>query len=204
MNNKSMLKNKKFWIFTAFCAVILLVGWISNELAIAYLFNHNLDKGERIHDIILDNISYYNVSVFVDITMVAAILLYLIYLFSKKSYADFPVVLLALGIFEILRAIFIILTPTPAPCPGCKFGYIRPDFAGNFPSGHFAIPVFIFSYFLVKREYKLSICLGILALINFIAIMLSFGHYTVDMVGTILLAYSIFLTLKHYGFFRKS
>ncbi len=202
--NKNLSNHRRFWIFLIMSTLILVASYIANDLSISYLLKHNYNKGPILPDIILDNIPYYDVSIIVDFTMVASVLLYIIYLFLYRKFDELPYLMLLFSAFEFLRAICIILTPMSKPCIGdqCVFGWLYNEYAGLFPSGHLAISYLFNLYFLHRKNVrKIGFLMIILTLINAICIMLARGHYTIDLVGTFFIGYTVFIIFELY--FKK-
>ncbi len=132
----------------------IIIGAGLNFASETYLHNY-MSEGKTLpmlSDLILDNLPFYNVSLIYDIFCLVPIALLLIYFVHKKDYNRIPMVLVLVGIFYVVRGIFIVLTPFGNPP---MFNGSDPLFKGFskyelgvYPSGH-AGNVFLI-YLLVK------------------------------------------------------
>jgi len=172
----------------------IIAGAAMNFASETYLHNY-MSEGKTLpmlSDLILDNLPFYNVSLIYDIFCLVPLVLVLVYFVQKKDYDRIPLFLVMSGIFYIIRAIFIVLTPFGNPP---MFNGSDPLFHGfsNFelgvyPSGHTG-NVFLM-YLLVKdRGYKslILICLAIVV----IALFLARGHYSIDILSGLFFSYAI-------------
>jgi len=189
-----VLKSK--YLYIGFLAVIAGSGL--NFASQAYLY-HYISEGKTLpmlSDLILDNLPFIDVSLIYDIAALIPIVLIIIYVFHKKDYNRFPLILLMVGLFYIVRGIFIVLTPFGNP-PMFNGSYpLFQGFAnyelGVYPSGH-AGNVFLL-YLLVKdKVYKWLILTCLIIVI--ITLFLAHGHYSIDILSGIFFAYAI----KSYG-----
>ena len=159
-----------------------------------YLHNY-MSEGKTLpmlSDMILDNLPFYNVTLIYDIFCLVPVGLMLIYIVHKKEYNRLPMFLILIGIFYIVRGIFIVLTPFGNPP---MFNGSDPIFKGFskyelgvYPSGH-AGNVFLL-YLLVKdKSYKwlIFICLFIVI----ISLFLARGHYSIDVLSGLFFSYAI-------------
>jgi membrane-associated phospholipid phosphatase len=147
-------------------------------------------------DLILDNLPFYNVSVIYDIFCLFPVLFVLIYIVHKKDYNRIPVFFLLVGIFYIVRGIFIVLTPFGNPPMFNGTDSIFKGFSkyelGVYPSGHTGN---IFMMFLLVKDsvYKKLILLCLVVVI--LALFLARGHYSIDILSGLFFSYAI----KAYG-----
>ena len=120
------------------------------------------------------------------------LVLVLVYFVHKKDYDRIPLFMVMSGIFYIVRAIFIVLTPFGNPP---MFNGSDPLFHGfsNFelgvyPSGHTG-NVFLM-YLLVKdKGYKSLILICLIIVI--VALFLARGHYSIDILSGLFFSYAI-------------
>ena len=172
----------------------IIAGAVMNFASETYLHNY-MSEGKTLpmlSDLILDHLPFYNVSLIYDIFCLVPLVLVLVYFVHKKDYNRIPLFMVMSGIFYIVRAIFIVLTPFGNPP---MFNGSDPLFHGfsNFelgvyPSGHTG-NVFLM-YLLVKdKGYKslILICLAIVIL----ALFLARGHYSIDILSGLLFAYAL-------------
>jgi hypothetical protein len=159
-----------------------------------YLHNY-ISEGKTLpmlSDLILDNLPVIDVSLIYDIVSLIPIILALVYIFHKKDYNRIPFFLLMIGIFYIVRGIFIVLTPFGNPPMFNGSDPLFHGFAnyelGVYPSGH-AGNVFLLMLLVKNRGYKWII--GICLIIVIIALFLAHGHYSIDILSGIFFAYAI-------------
>ena len=163
-----------------------------------YLHNY-LSEGKALpmlSDLILDNLPHIDVSLIYDIVALIPIILIIGYIFHKKDFNRIPFFLLMVGLFYIVRGIFIVLTPFGNPP---MFNGSDPLFhgfsnyeLGVYPSGH-AGNVFLLLLLVNDRVYKWII--GICLIIVILALFLAHGHYSIDILSGIFFAYAI----RSYG-----
>jgi hypothetical protein len=172
----------------------IIAGAVMNFASETYLHNY-MSEGKTLpmlSDLILDHLPFYNVSLIYDIFCLVPLVLVLVYFVHKKDYDRIPLFMVMSGIFYIVRAIFIVLTPFGNPP---MFNGSDPLFHGfsNFelgvyPSGHTG-NVFLM-YLLVKdRGYK-SLILTCLAIV-IMALFLARGHYSIDILSGLFFSYAI-------------
>ncbi len=192
MGNSLIPVIKSKYLYIGILSVI--AGAAMNFASETYLHNY-MSEGKTLpmlSDLILDNLPFYNVSLIYDIFCLVPLVLVLIYFVHKKDYDRIPLFMVMSGIFYIIRAIFIVLTPFGNPP---MFNGSDPLFHGfsNFelgvyPSGHTG-NVFLM-YLLVKdKGYKslILICLAIVV----IALFLARGHYSIDILSGLFFSYAI-------------
>jgi membrane-associated phospholipid phosphatase len=185
-----LLKNKFFYLGLA----ILLIGVIGNYLSDGYL-NKCLCSGEippTLSDLILDNIPYLNVSFLYDWLAFVSVIFFAFYVFLYKEYENLPYYFLVLGLFEILRATFVVLTPFGHPTnfagsTSIFHGFTRYDL-GLYPSGHTGLN---FMYLFLSKGFPKLILL-ILSLGIVFSLFLSRGHYSIDILSGIIFAYAVY------------
>jgi hypothetical protein len=185
-----VLKSKYFYI--GILAIIAGAGM--NFASESYLHNY-MSEGKTLpmlSDLILDNLPFYNVSLIYDIFCLVPLVLVLVYLVHRKDYDRIPLFLLMSGIFYIVRAVFIVLTPFGNPP---MFNGSDPLFHGfsNFelgvyPSGHTG-NVFLMLLLVKDKSYKWLILICLLIVI--MALFLARGHYSIDILSGLFFSYAI-------------
>ncbi|MBE3085481.1 MAG: hypothetical protein IMZ64_04615 [Bacteroidetes bacterium] len=209
MNHNYKGKNKLF-LYTSeifhsliplFKSRYLYIGLLSvfagiglNIASQTYLHNY-MSEGKTLpmlSDLILDNLPVVDVSLIYDIVCLIPIILALIYIVHKKDYNRIPFFLLMIGLFYIVRGIFIVLTPFGNPP---MFNGSDPLFngfskyeLGVYPSGH-AGNVFLLLLLVKNRCYKWIIAFCLIVVI--LALFLAHGHYSIDVLSGIFFAYAI-------------
>lgn len=196
-----VLKSRYFYIGL----ISVFAGIGLNIASQTYLHNY-ISQGKSLpmlSDLILDNLPHIDVSLIYDIVALIPIILAVVYVFHKKDYNRIPFLLLMVGLFYIVRGIFIVLTPFGNPP---MFNGSNPLFhgfsnyeLGVYPSGH-AGNVFLLLLLVKDRFYKWII--GICLIIVILALFLSHGHYSIDILSGIFFSYAIrAFGEKHFSMF---
>jgi hypothetical protein len=189
-----VLKNRYFYI-----SLLALISGIGlNNASQAYLHDY-ISMGKTLpilSDLILDKLPFINVSILYDIFGITSILLAVIYIVHKKDYNRIPLIFLMIGIFYIVRGIFIVLTPFGNP-PMFNGSYpLFHGFAnyelGVYPSGH-AGSLFLIMLLVNDKVYKWLI--GICLVIVIITLFMAHSHYSIDILSGLFFAYAI----RSYG-----
>lgn len=186
----------------------VLAGIALNIASQTYLHNY-MSEGKTLpmlSDLILDNLPVIDLSLVYDIVCLVPIFLMFIYIVHKKEYNRVPFILLMVGIFYLVRGVFIVLTPFGNPP---MFGGSDPLFngfskyeLGVYPSGHAGN---LFMLFLLVNDsvYKKIILACLIIVI--IALLLSHGHYSIDIFSGIFFSYAIrSYGIKHFRMFDLS
>ena len=187
---------KSKYLYIGFLSV--LAGMALNIASQTYLHNY-MSEGKTLpmlSDLILDNLPVIDLSLVYDIVCMIPILLVFIYMIHRKDFNRFPFILLMVGLFYLVRGVFIVLTPFGNPPLFMGSDPLFNGFSkyelGVYPSGHTGN---VFMLFLLVNDslYKklILICLSIVI----IALLLSHGHYSIDIFSGIFFAYAI----KSYG-----
>lgn len=185
-----VLKNRYFYIGL----VALAAGILSNYASETYLHNY-MNEGKSLpmlSDLILDNLPYMDVSVIYDIFCLFPVAFLLLYIVHRKEYNRIPFFLLMIGIFYIVRGIFIVLTPfgNPPMFEGSESifkGFSRYEL-GVYPSGH-AGNIFMM-YLLVRDSIYRKLILFCLVVV-IITLFLARGHYSIDILSGLFFSYAI-------------
>ena len=197
-----VLKNRYFYI-----SLLAFLGGIGlNNASQAYLHDY-ISNGKTLpilSDLILDKLPFINVSIFYDIFAIIPILLAVLYIIRKKDYNRIPFIFLMIGIFYIIRGIFIVLTPFGNP-PMFNGSYpLFHGFAnyelGVYPSGH-AGNVFLILLLVKDNVYKWLI--GICLILVILTLFLAHSHYSIDILSGLFFAYAIrSYGQKHFSMFE--
>jgi hypothetical protein len=201
---------KSRYLYIGLLAVLAGIGL--NMASQSYLHDY-ISEGKTLpmlSDLILDNLPVIDLSLIYDSVSLIPIILAIIYIFHKKDYNRIPFFLLLIGIFYIVRGIFIVLTPFGNPPMFNGSDPLFHGFAnyelGVYPSGH-AGNVFLILLLVKNQGYKWII--GICLVIVIVALFLSHGHYSIDILSGIFFSYAIrAYGEKHFAMFdlgsRKS
>lgn len=189
-----VLKNRHFYIGV----VALLAGILLNNASQAYLHIY-MSEGKSLpvlSDLILDKLPVINVSLIYDIVAIIPIVLAFVYIIHKRDYNRIPFIFLMIGIFYIVRGIFIVLTPFGNPPMFNGSDPLFHGFAnyelGVYPSGH-AGNVFLILLMINSIGYRWII--GICLIVVILALFLAHAHYSIDILSGLFFAYAI----RSYG-----
>lgn len=189
-----VFRSKYFWIGVA----AIIAGVLSNFASESYLHNY-MDEGKSLpmlSDMILDNLPYMNVSFIYDIFCLFPVAFVLIYIVHKKDYDRIPFFMLMIGLFYIVRGIFIVLTPFGNPPMFEGSDSIFKGFSkyelGVYPSGH-AGNIFLMYLMVRDSTYKKLILFCLVVVI--VTLFLARGHYSIDILSGLFFSYAI----KAYG-----
>jgi len=189
-----LLSNKYFYIAIA----VLIAGIQLNFYCQNYLLDYTKNGSSLpvLSDLILDNIPFWDIDYIYDIFSLVSLFAVIFYMIHRKKYNKIPYLILLSGIFQFVRGFFIVLTPFGNPpgfdgTEGLFNGFSKIEL-GVYPSGHTGIS---FLYFLFAEDtlYKSILLCSVIVII--IALFLSRGHYTIDILSGIFFAYAI----KAYG-----
>ena len=183
---------KSRYLYIGMLAVIAGAGL---NFASEYYLHVYMSEGKTLpmlSDLILDNLPFYNVSLIYDIFCLVPIVLVLVYFVHKKDYDRIPLFLLMSGIFYIIRAIFIVLTPFGNPPMFTGSDSIFHGFSnfelGVYPSGHTG-NVFLMFLLVKDRSYKWLIFICLIIVVT--ALFLARGHYSIDILSGLFFSYAI-------------
>ena len=144
-------------------------------------------------DLIFDTLPYVSWMQYVtDVALLTEAALLLVYVFRGRL-RRLPEMLAMFGIMELLRAFIINLTPLAGPLGNGAFhGIVRATQNGEFPSGHAASAFLFFLFIDPEHAPGLRRIMGVLAAVVCGAMLLSHGHYSIDVVGGLLLSYFVY------------
>jgi len=186
------LLDKNFLIKLFISFIFFLLAIISTNIGSNYI-KKTFVEPPIVRDLLWEKLPYISWFIIISEIIIAFSVIYLIYWSIKKDKDYIPYVFIMWFSFQIIRAIMIIFTPLGFPQ---MYDGIVPigkesTFAfGNYPSGHLIYP---FLLFLVTRK-KLFILLSFL---GGLTLLISHGHYTVDLIGTVFIGFAL------YSFFKK-
>lgn len=187
-----LLKSRLFYLGVA----VITAGILLNFIAQIYLHDY-ISEGHSLpvlSDLILQNLPYLDIDYLYDIFSLTSLILFILYLFHKRRLRDVPYVLLLLGIFQCVRAVFIVLTPFGNPpmfngTDGLFNGFSRYEL-GVYPSGHTGAS---YLYVLIAQNTAYRRLLAFCVLVIVGSLFLSRGHYSIDVLSGIFFAYAIYV-----------
>lgn len=143
-------------------------------------------------DLILENIPYVDVDYLYDIFSIVGMVIFAMYVVQYQKLGKLPYYLTLIGLFQAVRAIFIVLTPfgNPPMFDGTESvfeGFSNYEI-GVYPSGHTGVA---YLYFLMARKanYRAALLLSFLVVV--VALFLARGHYSIDILSGVFFAYAI-------------
>lgn len=191
---KIILKSKIFWA----SALLLVTGATLDNLNGQQL-NRLFPARVPIPDTLFEILPYYQwTQGFSDLANVFSCLLLALYLFPHR-WRKLPFALAVLGLGYTLRSILILLNPFGGPLGNfVHYGVTNIHQFGQFPSGHMFLVVAI--YFILDQDdvpglKKLAL---VSIIVEVLALLLSHGHYSIDIVGGWLVGYLCFHFLSQY------
>ena len=182
-----LLTGMPFWI----AVIIFVAGGQVNEISSSYLGANYGSSLPRLNDLLLDRVPYYPMARFYDVLVIIPQALLLLWVVMKRRLPFVPYILTLFGIWQFLRAAFIILTPLGDPNPNgvSPTGLFdsAPYHFGFYPSGHTSNTMFacLFTGGIVARTNVLILLIMIVALI------IGHAHYSIDIFSGILFTYAI-------------
>lgn len=125
-----------------------------------------------------------------DIAVFAALSLLLAYAIGRRR-TEIPGMIAVFGIFYALRVVLMVLTPLAiAHGDGQYLALLPITQLGNFPSGHAGATLLCFLLVDAGATRLRRVMLGLAAL-EWASLLLSRSHYSIDVVGGLLLAYFV-------------
>ena len=187
----SVFKSSYFYI--GLLAVI--AGIELNFISQTYLQNQFVNAGKtlpELSDMILDKLPLYDVSLIYDLFSSIPVIILIVYIFHKREFNRLPYFLLLMGILEIIRGIFIVITPLGNPPMFTGSNTLFNGFSkyelGVYPSGHVGSAFLLF--LMVKdKMYKSMIFVCVIAVI--LSLFLAHAHYSIDILSGIFFAYAL-------------
>lgn len=165
-------------------AVALLATVLANLLIVA-----QLDELTRPVDLLLDSLPYVRGARW--LTVVALVLGFGIFLAGVLRHEPWrlPATVSVFAILYLLRAGMTVLTPL-APAQGDQPFIFTPQQYGMFPSGHVAALTLLALLTPSERPWARRVHL-VLVVVMAAGLLLARGHYSIDVVGGLLLAYVV-------------
>lgn len=181
------LKRSRYFYIGLF---VMAFGMIFNFFSTIYVSSMK-ENLVPLKDTLLDaipSIGYFYY--FYNIVAILIILTFLAFIFSKKKYAELPHFMLIIGIFYIIRGLFIALTPFGNPEISYDRFMSQLDIMrfGLYPSGHTGL-AFLMGLF-TEGIYRKIILTGVFFLA--IGLILAHGHYSMDIFAAIIFSYALY------------
>lgn len=172
-------------------AAVLALGGVLSMLASRFI-DARFPGRPMPRDLLLDALPALTPAQYVaDLTVICAVAILFVF-YSRRHPHDIPEATAIFGLMYLLRSAIIVLTPLASPHGNGSYGILPPQ-TGMFPSGHMANV--LLGWLLVRRYggSKTSLVLGTLAIVEGASLLLSRGHYSIDLVGGMLLTYFVYM-----------
>lgn len=173
-------------------AAVMLVSAVLEYPISEFIQSHYPDRPQP-PDLLFDLLPHWASWQFVveAIYILGAVLLG-VYVF-RHAIRRIPEIVAIYGLMEIGRALTMALTPLAAPYDeATHFGIQGVRNWGEFPSGHAA--TFLLYYLLVDKSVspRIKKVLLVLLFAEILALLISHSHYSIDIVGGLLLGYFVY------------
>jgi len=172
-------------------AVILLSAVL--EYPLSELIQSRYPDRPKPPDLLFDLLPHWPMwQLVVEALYVGGAILLGVYVF-RHARRRIPEIIAIYGLMEIGRALTMVLTPLAAPYDEVThIGIEGVRNWGEFPSGHAA--TFLLYYLLVDERVSPGIkrALAVMLLAEIVALLISHSHYSVDIVGGLLLGYWVY------------
>ncbi|MFA5796883.1 MAG: phosphatase PAP2 family protein [Candidatus Woesearchaeota archaeon] len=182
------------WTITIILIIIALVASI-----ISITYYNILVTGPTVPDIVHKYIAFNPwYSHIAEIFLAITSMLFIISAYHQRTDKPIPFALSVLAAFAILRALILPLTPltNPFPYPEEFSPFSQFNAGGAFPSGHAGFAI-LFFLLIPWKEKKLKYTALFTALLTGFFMIISRGHYTIDVVGGILLGYATYRMMDY-------
>lgn len=147
-----------------------------------------------LEDLFLNNLLYIKAGWTYDVLAILAVLITGAYIIGKKTQ-ETPYAFVLYGITHFLRAIFILITPLGNPGLDNNPLITGPTFlAGYYFSGHTA-DAFL-GFLITKGKYKIALLILLFSII--FCLLITRGHYSIDIFSGILFSYAVFCFGEKY------
>ncbi|HIJ01444.1 TPA: hypothetical protein HA363_02245 [Candidatus Woesearchaeota archaeon] len=170
----------------ALAFLILAIGISANFIMSDVL--ENINRGFAVWDLmhfLFPLRQFY--SLISETFLVIAVMIFLFYVCRYRKYDYVPYYLIMIGAFYFIRAVLLPLTPIPSPY-NYDYGFLYALLPqhGTFPSGHAGM---VFLFFFMTGDKVLRYALLMFAIATVFFLIISRGHYTIDVIGSIMITY---------------
>lgn len=141
------------------------------------------------------------------LTAIALVFAFALFLYYAVRYApaEIPQFVAVFGIMYLLRAAIMVLTPLASAQGDEPFVFAFQQY-GMFPSGHTAAALLLARLTDARRAPRLRRWQVVFATTVAVALVLAHGHYSIDLVGGLLLGYFVEQEWRHgrlFGFAKR-
>lgn len=183
---------KKFIVLAVITILLAVTATLATRYASSYIYE-NFGEPPVIKDLLWSKLPHLKVMWLSEIFLVLSVVYMIIYGLFKKNLKLGLYASVLVSIFHLFRAGMIVLTPMGFPYNYAGFIHSQESIynLGAFPSGHLSIPYLIFMITKSKIVLILTFLVGI-------TLLLCRGHYSIDLIGALLLGYPIFRFSEKY------
>lgn len=199
MKEKQFYKSFSFWLSVFAIIFATAVNFYNSEIIQAFFPS----RTPIIDTLFLITPQIMWMQYLTDIAVLLAPILLLVYIFNK-DYNHLPFYLMVFALAYLFRGILILLNPIGGYFGNmASYGLTGIMQHGMFPSGH-TILVFVAYYLSKNLVPKIGrIIFLVCCYVEVIALVLSRGHYGIDIVGGVLVSYFVYNELvKHKKTFK--
>jgi len=190
MKVKELLRSKYFWISVS----VLIFGILLNQ-GMSYYLEMKYESLPVLNDMFLDNLPYFNLVKVYDALSILSMCSFILYSYFWRGKKDLSFIILLFGISQIMRGVFIGLTPFGSPKINEVGLFNGTAFKrGVFPSGHTGSS---FLAFLLSKGF-MKIVFLVISISIMVTLLLARGHYTIDIFSAIIFNYAIYIFGNKY------
>jgi hypothetical protein len=131
-----------------------------------------------------------------EVAIISSLALIAIYVL-RNARDEFADVVAIFGVMYLIRSVLMVLTPLAEANGDGQFGFIPLDQLGMFPSGHVAASLLVFLMIDARRAPGMKRLALVLMLTQWVALLLSHAHYSIDIAGGALLGYFVYREWKN-------
>lgn len=187
---RALIADQRDWWRRLTVSVFLLACSGVTSLLATRIINAEFADRPTPRDLILGLLPRVNAAEYVaDAVVLIAILVAALY-FARYRPTELPSVIAMLATMYLLRSALILLTPLAIPHGPGRFGFLPPQ-SGMWPSGHSANVMICLLSVEGRTAPRVKRLLLALAIVEWSSMLLAHGHYSIDVVGGVLLAYFI-------------
>lgn len=182
--------NKSF-LFRLLAGLLIGLAGVSLHMLALFIADRVVPSFPSVHDVALNVLPRLDLFLVGELFFVASLIFFAIIFFRERP-SDLPYLLAMLGLLYAARGVFLLLLPIGAPfdAPALDERFVFYPYASHayFPGGHVGI-LFLMSRSIQHRLFR-PMLLAATVLFGF-GTMLTRAHYTVDVLGGLLLAYGV-------------
>lgn len=186
---------KKEWVLAVGILIIsLILNYLSSQVIRIYF-----PERQPASDLLFKLTPYIGWTQYLtDLANIFSLIVLAIYIFKGRTY-QIPLIITTFALMEIFRSILTVATPVGDVFGNnIYYGLTQIRQYGNFPSGHFASS-FLCYYFIDRGQAAILSRLALIGIwVEGISLILSRGHYSIDLFGGFCIAYFALHITKKY------